>query len=347
MNGIHQVYKLCRAALSNDHSSQSVAELNPETLKLAQTLGVGSLVYRGLLKMGSHGQDLSALKREHDRYVSLHLLNQAPYEETIESFAEAYECRALSYFPLLLKGAHVRRSLYTDLPWARPMNDLDLLVHPRDLKAAQMTLRELGFARIASHGPSYHRRLSHAESWARHISDRHLVLVDLHTRLTHAMRNKGDADILHEQAISLNGEPPAWGLCLNHQIAHLALHLGHGFFRSGSRSLFDLLLLLDANPDFELNVNDPVVLSAQSSIFVALAAAGLLQEHNEYFNMAPWRQKLLHGLFKADVLFQANENPGGRIVDLIRALALMEDPKRAITYPGYVASVQIARRLGA
>ncbi len=223
------------------------------------------------------------------------------------------------------------------------MNDLDLLVHPEDLHSAQTIMGDLGFVRVPSKGPDYHRRLSHAESWMKYISERHILLVDLHSRLTHAMRNKNDANLLHHRAVPLNGAPKAWGLCLDHQIAHLALHLAHGFFRNGSRSLFDALLLLDAHPQLKLDLEDPIVSSARSSIYVVLAAGGRVDDTHD-LQLTAWKRKLLNRLFLNAPLFDAKENTGAQFENLFRALALMEDPKRAVVYPGYLASVQLARR---
>jgi hypothetical protein len=345
MKNLHQSLEVFRAAI--DRKGPEI----PATLDLdavvdqAQKLGLTPLCYRGLKALGISDGIMGALKEDHDRYAGLNLLNEEHYNTVIDAFALAHDAGALRHVPILLKGAHLRRTIYKNAPWARPMNDLDLLVHPEDRTEARSLMCRLGFQVSESPGPDYHRRLSHAETWIKPVSDRHVVLVDLHWRLTHAMRTRGDAALLHRDAEALTGSPKAWGLSFDHQVAHLALHLGHGFFQSGARSLVDLVLLLERQPTRALKLSDPVVSSARSSIFVALSAVGKT-EASKNLGLSAFKRRLLKGLFDQQALFQSRAGVRANMTNLLRALALMEDGKRALAYPGYVASVQVARRLG-
>jgi hypothetical protein len=50
---------------------------------------------------------------------------------------------------ILLKGAALAYTLYPD-PALRPMSDLDLLIHPQDLKQAVQVIQSMGYRKMES-----------------------------------------------------------------------------------------------------------------------------------------------------------------------------------------------------
>jgi hypothetical protein len=105
----------------------------------------------------------------------------------------------------------------------------------------------------------------------------------------------------------------------------------------------DLDLLLDTNEAHEIDIKDPVVKSARSNIYLALRALNRLDQHHT-LRPSTLKASALKKLFPTDALFTPANGASGNFNNLLRALAIMDDPKRVIAYPGYLASVQLARR---
>ena len=181
--------------------------------------GIAPLVYRGLEETGLttqlpasvHG----AFKRAYYRTLA----------DNLERFSDLREiarvCADRQIDSVVLKGPALIQLLYSD-PGLRPMDDLDLLVHPTDLPAFKQGLQGLGFQPV----PLYPNLLTRGKT-----------IVDLHTDPINRSRiaARGAAislnlDALWEQTQPLPTFWPLRTLDLADQLITLAIHaLKHGF----------------------------------------------------------------------------------------------------------------------
>ena len=94
-------------------------------------------------------RSLRLLLRRHEQYAAL-------LTETLARVLTLLHGDGL--FPLLLKGAALRHTLYTD-PILRPMRDIDLLLDQGEVDRAQSLLRESGFVQSTAPIPTNHFHL--------------------------------------------------------------------------------------------------------------------------------------------------------------------------------------------
>jgi hypothetical protein len=143
----------------------------------------------------------------------------------LEDIVAALEGRAITL--LLLKGAGLLMEVY-DHPGLRPMNDLDVLVLPEQLRAALDCLQDLGYEPLhAEQFPDAYVALTHHVEMAREIPFRQVV--ELHHYWLDVPASLGSA--LSMQAVFARAEPIPVGKSLalrlevHDQLLHLAAHL--------------------------------------------------------------------------------------------------------------------------
>ncbi len=116
----------------------------------AESEGVAGLVFwlsreSGWLERIPKGVS-DALRRSYFRQAAQNALLSSELERLLDAFSNA------AVPVIVLKGAALAREIYPD-PALRPMNDLDLLVHARDLEHTVGLLRANGYRKLKS---SYH-----------------------------------------------------------------------------------------------------------------------------------------------------------------------------------------------
>jgi hypothetical protein len=131
-----------------------------------------------------------------------------------------------------IKGFAYASSLY-DNPAERPMGDVDLLVHPRDVGAARDVLRGVGFAR----GPAM--VMHHAEAWTRGT-----LAIDLHTSMIASGRARIDLDALWSR-MQPGWQPGAHQLEASDALGFHLLHLARNRLRLPLMNVVDFARLLD------------------------------------------------------------------------------------------------------
>jgi hypothetical protein len=154
---------------------------------------------------------------------------------------------------VVLKGADVARRCYPD-PAARPMVDLDLLVRPGDLAAAEQALAALSYRRSEPPAPG-----DDLDQWHKHITlvggQARWPTIELHWHLVErpwSVRERLDMDWFWQRTETA----AAAGLVLPRFTAeallvHLCLHAdGHGV-DTHLKWLYDLHLLVQATPDLD------------------------------------------------------------------------------------------------
>ena len=191
------------------------------------------LLYCVAKESGLRDAYLAALAR------NLRLLDRAA------QILDGAEARGLRLLPL--KGAVMAGALYPD-PGARPMLDVDLLVHPEDFEGAIALAGELGFRRAYPERERYTARHAHDVSFV----DEKNLSIELHWRLWHELAADGSAEPLFARAIEIEifGKPrrvPSW----DDQLFATAVHAATHAFGDSPLWIFDLAFLIErgANVD--------------------------------------------------------------------------------------------------
>lgn len=119
-------------------------------LRAADRQGISALLYRWL----AHRPELTVpdgvREQLHDAYWRGHFRNRLLLDE-LGRVNRAASAQGIVVMPL--KGA-VLAPAYYDTPALRPLSDLDLLVHPRDVTSFGAVLQSMGYAETAP-SPSY------------------------------------------------------------------------------------------------------------------------------------------------------------------------------------------------
>lgn len=143
---------------------------------------------------------------------------------------------------VVLKGALLAARLYP-APWMRPSVDVDLLVHPRDLRHATGILESKGYTLVKGL-PDRPDRFTHHLTFA----GRGRVDVELHFSVSAWFQSRFDCDGTFARATRhrlLGEEVLALGAA--DEVVALAVHAAsHGF--DGVKWLYDLKLLLRVKP---------------------------------------------------------------------------------------------------
>lgn len=118
--------------------------------RAADRQGVAPLLYDWLRRHPAVTVDASVAEALHEKYWSGHFRNRLLLEE-LQRVARAAAAEGIEVMPL--KGAHLAPWLYP-APALRPLSDLDLLIHPRDVARLGGLLQSMEYAEV-SHAPSY------------------------------------------------------------------------------------------------------------------------------------------------------------------------------------------------
>jgi hypothetical protein len=140
--------------------------------RAARAAGASGLVHRNLVRLGEvevPAPAREALARDYRATLAGNLLRLQGADEVLTALAG----RGID--AVLLKGALLVETHYGD-PGLRPMRDVDLMVRPEALGAAEAALAELGYARTWTPG----RRAS-AERYYQRAYERGADKVELHT----------------------------------------------------------------------------------------------------------------------------------------------------------------------
>lgn len=144
---------LLLAATGSDRPSREAGsgEVDWDYLqRAADRQGVAPLVYDWLRRQPDVAVDAQAVEGLHEKYWAGHFRNRLLLEE-LHRVARAAAGLGIEVMPL--KGAHLAPWLYRT-PALRPLSDLDLLIHPRDIARLGGLLQSIGYAEV-SHAPSY------------------------------------------------------------------------------------------------------------------------------------------------------------------------------------------------
>ncbi|MBR56725.1 MAG: hypothetical protein CMH54_01570 [Myxococcales bacterium] len=338
-----QLFRLSRAALGHDSAPEISTTALPSIARTALDHGLGPLVYEGLQMQRSTDEIPASLLRSRERAISYELEQSIHLEELISGLGLAHIRGNLDFPCLVLKGMHLRQSIYRHAPYLRPMNDLDLLVHDVDLESARTVLAQHGYQRLTGTGPRFHQRLGHAETWVRTVRPGFLSMVDVHRRLIHRMRGAVPSALLFAQAQEFDSG--MLGLSDTHLAAHLAIHLAHEFFRGRLRGLVDLDLHLLAHPeiDFSNELNDPVIRMARNALFLCHGLTSRMVPISwTPPSPAPGCGWMLRQIFQDERIFDGRKGGLQSPENLVRAMLLIESPALRMTYPGYVTATQLS-----
>ncbi|MDH4064477.1 MAG: nucleotidyltransferase family protein, partial [Acidobacteriota bacterium] len=118
--------------------------------RAADRQGVAPLLYDWLRHHADVNVDAALAKSLHETYWSGHFRNRLLLEE-LQGVTRAAADLGIDIMPL--KGAHLAPRLYPS-PALRPLSDLDLLIHPRDVARLGALLQSMGYTEVG-HAPSY------------------------------------------------------------------------------------------------------------------------------------------------------------------------------------------------
>jgi hypothetical protein len=147
-----ELERVVRAMLAGEHgvAVDAASAHAPRALSIAaHTTGVGPLLGRWV------EDDRIAASGEIRSHLARHLCHARGRAERLERILPAVidALEAAGAAPVLLKGAHTAR-VYFEEPAARRMADVDLLVAPDEVDAAEQTLRRLGYVPVGrAHRP--------------------------------------------------------------------------------------------------------------------------------------------------------------------------------------------------
>lgn len=119
-------------------------------LRAADRQGVLPLLYQWLRRHPDVAVDAAVMEALHEAYWRGHFRNRQLLEE-FHRLAAAATAAGIAIMPL--KGALLAQRFY-DTPALRPLSDVDLLVHPRDVVPFGALLRSMGYDETAG-APSY------------------------------------------------------------------------------------------------------------------------------------------------------------------------------------------------
>jgi len=143
---------------------------------------------------------------------------------------------------VLLKGSVLGWLLYPD-PLLRSMNDLDLLVSPKDMDTCRDTLCRLGyiendlFPKRSASRDHYHERLYYRELVPKRVRQ----IVELHTGFAQDFRHDIPYSQLLERALLFpEGGPGAYRLEDTDQLIHLCVHMAREQFLGPLKHLLDI-----------------------------------------------------------------------------------------------------------
>jgi hypothetical protein len=141
---------------------------------------------------------------------------------------------------IALKGAHLAELVYKNIA-ARPMSDLDILIHEEDLERADRILLRLRFLREERHPhPAPEANELHYNATNSNVR------LDVHWRLlpsTYPFRIDIDSLWRHSRESSLVGVP-VLTLSPEDLLLHICVHLSVHLFCSGLRNLCDISAIL-------------------------------------------------------------------------------------------------------
>jgi len=163
-------------------------------------------------------------------------------------------CRAQAIEVVLLKGISIAGEFYPEPHW-RTMGDVDLLVAPEDLAAAEALLRERGYRQESEQSADFYR--THHHSMPFHLPEAGLW-IELHTGLFPPDEPEGRLSLFtpaawrSELRESRFAGQPAWRFSPEFQLLYLACHW-NGRLKpvGGVFGLFDALWLLSGAPQLD------------------------------------------------------------------------------------------------
>jgi hypothetical protein len=179
------------------------------------------------------------LRADHARNIARAVVALSTYEQLSHLLSRA----GVEHLPL--KGARLLESVYPD-PGTREVSDLDVLVHARDLGAADEALTRAGFAGATS------RQQTHDARYGVHLQYRRVgpgapVKLDLHWRLSYRFALRRPADDVW-QATSVARRPTSPGERVFDkagELLSLLVHLADHWSDFRLKWLLDLRLVLE------------------------------------------------------------------------------------------------------
>ncbi len=159
-------------AVLRGHSSRAIQKINWEVLaETARREGMSGLLYRQIKDKKLFSPLLSFLRDYYRSITALNLIHRSSLIKIEESLnKEGTEV-------LALKGASLLDNIYKD-PGMRPMEDLDLMVHPENKEKFEQLLLGLGYKK---------------DLWAPHLFVKGQTTIDLHTHALNTDRIAGRA----------------------------------------------------------------------------------------------------------------------------------------------------------
>jgi Uncharacterised nucleotidyltransferase len=243
------------------------------------------------------------------------------YEHGARILDEA-ERRGLSMLPL--KGA-LFAELYGDLG-LRPMHDLDLVAHPRDLDAVVAMMGELGFRRRYPERARFSPRHAHDVAFADDADQ----TIEVHWRLFHELAGDAGVEALFERAVEVElyghtRRVPAWDDHLWAAAVHAATHA----FGDSPLWILDLALLVERGADVERAAREAERRRVGAAFRAALkvARAALPSKIPE---AAARRGDRLRARLLGVVLGDALAEPPRRVPSLLARALLTDDPRDAV-----------------
>lgn len=178
-----------------------------------------------------------------------HVLGCECIERELRRILEVAERSGLAVIPL--KGTFLARRLY-GRPEARQVSDLDLLVRPADLPAADRHLEALGFHRLCRI-PIEQLARGNKDIWySKQITPAYTLYLELHEDLVPNAdgRSRWGTQAVWERARKSHAEGIAfWGLAAVDEAAYLAInHATHGMARLGNLADFRAALAQPGTP---------------------------------------------------------------------------------------------------
>ena len=250
-------------------------------------------------------------------------------------------CEPLELKPVALKGIHLAATHYAD-PALRPMNDIDLLFSPRDLKRAEDLLTTLGYqgkhkpsdigAGVTKHTSTFKRQETKDNTPNPYLSTRNERMIEPHISLEESWYGlKVDMTPgVYERAVITNLRGDA---CLTLDPEDLLLHIAiHFCFHiiQGAPNLVQLTDMLvvtsQATLDWQVVIDRAVKAQAAAYLLAALTlakkilAAPVPQEVCERLATVtpPALRKRIEAMTLADLLQRSQQKPISSLKDRLR-----------------------------
>jgi hypothetical protein len=299
-------------------------------LKQAKRHGVSPLLYQSLKQYTQGLVSAEALEELRKVYYAILAKNMALYSE-LEKILDSFSREGIEV--ILLKGAAFATTLYPDIG-LRPMKDLDILIHKKDIERAKKEVAGLGYSFDPISLDLKKKDLPLEEYYLLHhphlppfYKKKGHVFLEVHWALTSkTMPYKFDTPGLWERAVeeTISGRMTRV-LSTEDALVYMCAHVARHRFSAGLREYHDILMLTHRIAQWNRVTDLACENHLKTPVYYALLYTSQLYkakvplECTNRLKPGPLRATLFKSLTntEASMVFGQAESDAGLLIDLL------------------------------